>query len=120
MERVNGQCCSTPMGAAFGIIPIVRAELIPTNGAALSDTAASVGRIRWLDLTVSDAPAIRDFYRRVVEWSVQNVEMEHAGERYSDYNMLDGDGNPAAGVCHARGVKAGLSPVWMIYLPVAT
>lgn len=107
-----------PNGAAFGIIPIVRAELIPTNGAALSDTAASVGRIRWLDLTVSDAPAIRDFYRRVVEWSVQNVEMEHAGERYSDYNMLDGDGNPAAGVCHARGVKAGLSPVWMIYLPV--
>ncbi len=44
--------------------------------------------------------------------------MEDASERYADYNMLGGDGNPAAGICHARGVNLGLPPVWMIYLPV--
>ncbi|MEX0601309.1 MAG: hypothetical protein WD423_05745 [Rhodothermales bacterium] len=33
--------------------------------------------------------------------------------------MLGEDGNPAAGVCHARGANEDLPPVWMIYLPVA-
>jgi len=32
--------------------------------------------------------------------------------------MLGDDGDPAAGICHARGVNLGLPPVWMIYLPV--
>lgn len=108
-----------PNGAAFGIIPIVPAEAIPPrDGAASRNSAAPVGRIYWLDLTVSAASATRDFYREVVEWSVQNVEMEDGGERYADYNMLGEDGKPAAGVCHARGVNEGLPPVWMIYLPV--
>jgi predicted enzyme related to lactoylglutathione lyase len=49
---------------------------------------------------------------------VQDVEMEDAGERYADYNMLGDDGSPAAGVCHARGGNLGLPSVWMIYLPV--
>jgi uncharacterized protein len=108
-----------PNGAAFGIIPVVPAEAIPPgDGAASPDPAAPVGRIAWLDLAVSNAAATRDFYRKVVEWSVQNVEMEDGGETYADYNMLGEDGSPAAGVCHARGVNADLPPVWMIYLPV--
>jgi hypothetical protein len=108
-----------PNGAAFGIIPVVPADAIPlTDGAASRDAAARVGRISWLDLTVSDAAAIRDFYREVVDWSVQDVEMEDEGEGYADYNMLGDDGNPAAGLCHARGGNLGLPPVWMIYLPV--
>ena len=108
-----------PNSAAFGIVPVVPAEAIPAaDGAALSDTAAAVGRIYWLDLTVPDASATRDFYRQVVEWSVQDVEMEDGGERYADYNLLREDGSPAAGVCHARGVNVGLPRVWMIYLPV--
>jgi uncharacterized protein len=108
-----------PNAAAFGIIPVVSAEQIPpTEGATLGDSGTGVGCISWLDLTVSDAPAIRDFYRQVVDWSVQDVEMEDAGERYADYNMFGDDGNPAAGVCHARGVNLGLPPIWMIYLPV--
>ncbi|MBW3628082.1 MAG: VOC family protein [Gemmatimonadetes bacterium] len=69
-------------------------------------------------MTVSNASATCDFYRQVVGWAVQNVEMEDGGERYVDYNMLAGDGSPAAGVCHARGVNVNLPPVWMIYLPV--
>ncbi len=106
-------------GAAFGIIPIVPAEAIsPSDGTESRDAAAPVGRISWVDLTVSNASATRDFYRQVVEWSVQDVEMEDGGERYADYNMLGDDGNPVAGVCHARGVNVGLPPVWMIYLPV--
>jgi predicted enzyme related to lactoylglutathione lyase len=103
-----------PNGAAFGIIPVVSAEAIPpTDG-----TAVRAGRISWLDLTVSDASATRDFYQQVVDWSVQDVEMEDASERYADYNMLGDDGNPAAGICHARGVNLGLPSIWMIYLPV--
>ena len=108
-----------PNGAAFGIIPVVSAEAFPpTEGVASRNAAAHVGCISWLDLTVSDASATRDFYRQVVGWSVQDVEMEDASERYADYNMLGGDGSPAAGVCHARGVNGGLPAVWMIYLPV--
>ncbi len=103
-----------PNGAAFGIIPVASAEETPPTG----DAGARVGCISWLDLTVSDASATRDFYRQVVDWSVQDVDMEDASERYADYNMLGDDGKPAAGVCHARGVNLGLPPAWMIYLPV--
>jgi predicted enzyme related to lactoylglutathione lyase len=108
-----------PNGAAFGIIPVVPAEaMVPPEGEAEHDAAAPVGCIAWLDLTVPDASATRDFYRQVVDWSAQAAEMEDAGERYTDYNMLGGDGVAAAGVCHARGTNQGLPPVWMIYLPV--
>lgn len=105
-----------PNGAAFGIIPVVPAGLIPPSAAATD--AATAGRIAWLDLTVPDATATRDFYRQVVGWSVQDVAMQDGGERYADYNMLRHDGVPAAGVCHARGVNVGLPAAWMIYLPV--
>jgi len=108
-----------PNGAAFGIIPVVSAEAMPpTEDVAARDAAARVGCISWLDLTVSNAAATRDFYRRVIDWSVQDVEMEDASERYEDYNMVGDDGNPAAGVYHARGVNLGLPPIWIIYLPV--
>ncbi len=103
-----------PNGAAFGIIPVVPAEAVPPIGG----DAARVGHIAWLDLTVPDASATRDFYRQVVGWTAQDVEMEDAGERYADFNMCGEDGDPAAGICHARGVNAGLPPVWMMVLPV--
>ena len=108
-----------PNGAAFGLIPIPPADAIPQgDGASLPDAARPVGRIAWLDLTVSDASATRDFYRQVVGWSVQHVEMKDGDEQYADYTMLAEDGKPVAGVCHSRGMNAGLPPVWMIYLPV--
>ena len=102
-----------PNGAAFGVVPVTPAEAVPASGAE-----GPVGRIAWLDLTVPDALTTRDFYRQVVGWSVQEVAMDDGGERYSDYTMLAGDGRPAAGVCHARGVNADLPPVWMLYIPV--
>ena len=107
-----------PNGAAFGIIPVVPAEHMPPDSAPSSGDAPAAGRLAWLDLTVSDAIATRDFYQQVVGWSVQEVEVKDGDERYADFNMLAEDGNPAAGICHARGTNAGLPPVWMIYLPV--
>ena len=108
-----------PSAAAFGIIPVVPADSNPEGDEApSSDAAGAAGRISWLDLTVSDTSSTRDFYRQVIGWSVQDVEMKEAGERYADYEMLAEDGTAVAGVCHARGVNAGLPPVWMIYLPV--
>jgi len=103
-----------PNGAAFGIIPVAPAEAAPPADGA----AAHVGHISWLDLTVSDASATRDFYRAVVGWSAQDVEREDGSERYADYEMLCDDGSPAAGVCQARGVNLALPPVWLIHLPV--
>lgn len=103
-----------PNGAAFGLIPVVPPEALPSAEAGTT----RVGSIAWLDLSVSDAPATRDFYREVVGWAVEDVGMEDAGERYADYAMVAGDGQAAAGVCHARGANADLPPVWLIYLPV--
>jgi predicted enzyme related to lactoylglutathione lyase len=55
-----------PNGAAFGIIPVVSTGAFPpTEGVASHDAAAGLGCISWLELTVSDASATRDFYRQV-------------------------------------------------------
>lgn len=105
-------------GAAFGVIPVVAAGPVAAGTPSAPDTTSRVGRIAWLDLTVPNADAMRDFYREVIGWSAQDVAMRDGDERYADYNMVGDDGNPAAGVCHARGTNEGLAPVWMIYLPV--
>jgi len=108
-----------PQGAAFGITPVVPPESLPQpDDTAARDTGKGMGCIAWLDLTVADAAEARDFYRQVVGWSVQDVEMEDGGETYADSNMLGDDGSPAAGICHARGVNLGLPAIWILYLPV--
>ena len=71
------------------------------------------GTVTWQDLTVTDAEAIRDFYAAVVGWSPQPVAMGG----YSDFTM-HADGDPVAGVCHARGGNADLPPQWLIYITV--
>ncbi|MBI5473758.1 MAG: VOC family protein [Ignavibacteriae bacterium] len=74
-----------------------------------------VGQITWMDLTVPDAQVIRDFYRDVVGWNCQPVDM---GD-YEDFNMVSPQtGKPAAGICHARGVNAELPAQWLIYITV--
>jgi len=79
------------------------------------DEKPKPGSVAWTDLTVSDAQSILDFYARVVGWVPAPVDM---GD-YSDFNMtIPATGEPAAGVCHARGGNADLPPVWMIYLVV--
>ncbi len=78
--------------------------------------AVDIGKIGWIDLTVEDAPAIRDFYAKVVGWKPEDVGM---GD-YSDFNMtMPESGDPAAGICHARGGNAELPSKWLIYITVA-
>lgn len=74
------------------------------------------GVIAWVDLTVPDAPRVRDFYAAVTGWRAEDVPM---GD-YCDYSMsVPGSGRPAAGVCHARGENAGLPAQWLVYITVA-
>ena len=82
----------------------------------MSETKPEVGTISWTDLTVKDAVAIRDFYSRVVKWPFESVDMGG----YSDFCMLSSaDGQPKAGICHARGPNAGIPAQWLIYITVA-
>ena len=74
------------------------------------------GTFSWLDLTVDDAPGVRDFYEAVVGWSSDDVDMGG----YSDFNMCGGaERAPVAGICHARGANAGLPAQWLVYVNVA-
>lgn len=68
----------------------------------------------WCDLTVDDADTLRDFYAAVLPWQVQPTPM---GE-YDDYTMCSNDGLARGGVCHRRGMNAGIPPVWIIYFTV--
>jgi len=74
-----------------------------------------MGRVGWIDLTVDDATGLRDFYAKVAGWKPTDVSM---GE-YADYSMVDAEGVPAAGVCHARGANAGQPRQWVMYVYVA-
>lgn len=75
---------------------------------------SKIGRIEWLDLTVGDAPRIRDFYADVVGWKAADVDMGS----YADYCMNLPTGDTIAGVCHARGENAKLPPQWLVYVRV--
>jgi predicted enzyme related to lactoylglutathione lyase len=81
----------------------------------MSDNAApAAGTVGWVDLTVAEAPRLRDFYAEVVGW--QPVPVEMGG--YQDYSMMNAAGTGVAGVCHARGANADLPPVWLVYFVV--
>lgn len=74
-----------------------------------------IGRIGWIDITVDDANGLRDFYRKVVGWDVEDVGM---GD-YADYSMaMPASGEAVSGICHARGGNADLPGGWLIYIVV--
>lgn len=75
----------------------------------------AIGSIGWVDLTVPDAPKLRDFYASVVGLGTEDVDM---GE-YADFTMMDSSGTAVAGVCHKRGTNAAQPSTWMIYFIVA-
>jgi len=84
----------------------------------MSDTATlAPGTIGWVDLTVADAPGVRDFYSAVVGWQASGLDMGG----YEDFCMAPpAEGAaPVGGICHARGGNAGLPPVWLVYFIVA-
>jgi len=76
---------------------------------------SEIGKIGWIDMTVENAEKIRDFYATVVGLKPEDVSM---GD-YADYNMtMPANGEPVAGVCHARGSNADLPSGWLIYFVV--
>ena len=77
---------------------------------------ADVGKVGWLDVTVPDAPKLREFYKRVVGWTSTGVDMGG----YEDFMMAPPSGGDAvAGICHARGSNVGLPNAWLPYFHVA-
>lgn len=76
---------------------------------------SKTGTIGWTDLTVPNADEVRDFYRPIVGWKPEPVDMGG----YNDYTMIaQGIGVPAAGICYRREVNADLPPQWLIYITV--
>ena len=74
-----------------------------------------IGKIGWLDLTIPDAGRAREFYRKVVGWTSQGVDMGG----YEDFTLHAASGQPVAGLCNARGLNVSLPPVWLPYFTVA-
>ena len=74
-----------------------------------------LGTIAWVDLTVPDAPQLREFYAAVTGWVPEALSM---GD-YDDYVMnAPVSGTAAAGVCHSRGANADLPQQWIVYIIV--
>jgi uncharacterized protein len=73
------------------------------------------GSIAWTDLTIENATDVRDFYRDVVGWESQGLDMGG----YEDFVMsVPATGVGVAGICHARGLNAAIPPQWLIYVIV--
>ena len=67
----------------------------------------------WIDLTVEDAPHLKDFYAATVGWTSSPVSMG----AYDDF-LMKADDQPVAGICHARGPNTGMPPAWLPYFKV--
>lgn len=93
-----------PVGAAFGIIPVVSEDSVP------ADEPGDVGRIAWLTLAVSDVAAACAFYEQVVGWSAEPTD--------DGFDMRRPDGVSAAAIDPAGGDNAALPSVWILSLPV--
>lgn len=74
----------------------------------------SIGSIGWIDLTVTNASEVKDFYAEVIGWKPEGLSM---GD-YEDFNMTI-DGEPRTGICHKKGPNANIPSQWMIYINVA-
>ncbi len=107
-----------PNGAAFGVIPEVSVDELPAEGRMAAADAAGVGRIAWLDLTVPDAAATRDYYQLVIGWTVLDEAPADGNAGVSGYRMLDKNGTAVAGVRYARDEHADLPAAWLLHLPV--
>jgi len=73
------------------------------------------GTVNWHDLTVPNAAEVRDFYSAVVGWTSEGLDMGG----YEDYVMKSPSGDGVSGICHARGVNAGVPAQWLLYITVS-
>lgn len=99
-----------PDGAAFGIIPVVPGDAVPTVDA----TGHVVGCLAGITLIAPDPSRSGDFYRQVVGWSMAEPTSVDAAVR----EMLAEAGHVAARIVRAANGHAGLPTVWLIHLPV--
>lgn len=104
-----------PAGAAFGMIPVIPADSIPP---AAEDAPVSVGRIAWLDLTVKDVEPIRNFYQAVIGWQTRPAAAADGDASSADCHLFGEADVPFGAIRQGGGERAGLPPVWVIYLPV--
>ena len=81
----------------------------------MAESKPTLGQVGWIDLTVDDAPAIRDFYCQIAGWQWTPVAMDG----YEDFCVGPDRESPVAGICHRRGLNAGVPPQWLIYISVA-
>lgn len=88
-----------PMGAAFGLVPVVGTEW------EVPDQPDTVGRISWLTLVVSNVMSTREFYEQVVGWSTVSADVD------GGYEMRRPDGVSAVEICPAGGDNAAIPPV---------
>lgn len=95
-----------PVGAAFGLVPVVG------DAAAATDEPETVGRIAWLTLVVTDVPSTCEFYERVVGWSAVSTDVD------GEFELRRSDGVASAVICLAGGEYEGVPSVWIVGLPV--
>jgi predicted enzyme related to lactoylglutathione lyase len=73
------------------------------------------GTFCWIELATSDAPAARDFYTRLFDWTVNEVPMGEHGTYY----ILQKTGRDAAALYQAGLEQQGIPPNWTSYVAVA-
>lgn len=95
-----------PVGAAFGIIPVVVDE---SNGANQFDEC---GRICWLSLAVPEVSSMCRFYEQVVGWSAAPAA------RDGRCDMQRPDGVAVAEIGPMNSDNAAIPSAWILSLPV--
>ncbi|MBO6573983.1 MAG: hypothetical protein JJ896_01085 [Rhodothermales bacterium] len=91
-----------PSGEAFGLVPVIEAELAVVEG---------TGRISSLTLVAADVPATSLFYQEVVGWSA-------AQGADGIFRIVRPDGGTSAEILVSGDGAQGVPSVWLIGLPV--
>ncbi len=78
---------------------------------------SNVGKVGWVDISVKDAPRLREFYEKVVGWKSTTLRCGDVDDFCM--NLPSGD-MTVAGICHALGDNAKLPPQWLVYVNVAS
>ena len=73
------------------------------------------GTFCWIELATSDAPAARDFYTRLFDWTVNEVPMGDHGTYY----LMQKGGRDAAALYQFGPDQQGVRPNWTSYVAVA-
>jgi len=93
----------------------------------------NIGDMAWMDLSVPNASAVKDFYQNILGWQSDAMKMSDNGQSYEDYVMKsvepvkNADSNESSskesaqfvtGICHAKGANADMPATWLPYFLV--